>query len=164
MKIFALFFFLFSKTPEVPSDLQSVRMEFQRVAIKESSVNRIYELCGSSAIQPLLSEAYMAAATLCSAKYKFSPISKYQTFHKGSNLLDAAIQKDTNSLEARYLRYAIQKKAPSFLGYTSNLKKDRLYIIKRMPALKTEDQHLYTIIQSFLVQHDPETALLTGKS
>jgi len=164
MKLFALITFLFCRVPVASPELQSVRMEFQRVAVQESSIDKIFVLCASGSIQPLLAEAYIAAATLCSAKYKFSPFSKFEVFNKGSAMLDAAIAKDTLSVEARYLRYAIQKKAPSFLGYSSHLKKDRLYIIRRMPNLKREDVNLYSVIQAFLVQYDPEVARITGKS
>lgn len=145
------------------ADHLCVRNEFQKASIDEASVNKILLICNSKSLQPLLSEVYFAAATLCSAKYKFSPLSKYETFNKGSRLLDAAILKDTTNLEARYLRYAIQKKAPSFLGYDKHLKQDRSFLIRRMPQLKKEDPHLYTLIQYFFVQHDQETARLVGK-
>lgn len=163
MKLFALIFISFFGPPVLPADHHSVRTEFQKVAIHEASVNKILVICNSKSLQPSLSEAYFAAATLCSAKYKFSPLSKFQTFNKGSQLLDAAILKDTTNLEARYLRYAIQKKAPAFLGYDKHLKQDRSFLIRRMPQLKNEDPHLYTLIQSFLIQHDQETARLIGK-
>jgi len=163
MKILALFFIHLFSPPVLPADHHAVRAEFQKVGLQEASVNKILLLCAAKTIHAGTSEAYIAAATLCSAKYKFTPISKYQTFNKGSEMLDAAIKKDTTNLEARYLRYAIQKNAPGFLGYNKQLKYDRLFLIRGMPGLKSEDPHLYTMIQSFLIQHDKETALLINK-
>lgn len=82
MKLFALIFVSFFGPPVLTADHLCVRNEFQKASIDEASVNKILLICNSKSLQPLLSEVYFAAATLCSAKYKFSPLSKYETFNK----------------------------------------------------------------------------------
>ena len=58
-------------------------------------------------------------------------------FKDGHKKLQAAINKDEDNAEYRFLRLMIQENAPGFLGYKDDLKKDSAYIrqsYKKLPA------------------------------
>lgn len=139
---------------DAAGDLQIYRQEYQRIHLSEQAVQKIISLSKSSTLSGTTSEAYAAAAFLCSAKYKSSPIASYQTFNKGKNMLDAAVKKDTCNVDARFLRYTIQLKAPAFLGYTASCKGDRAFLLAKLPQLRTLDPSMYAIVQGFMLVHD----------
>ena len=91
---------------------------------------------------------YKAAATMLMAKYVFSPFSKLNNFKKGKNLLEKAISKDEKNVELRFIRYAIQLNAPSFLNYKDAVKDDKTYLINNYNVL-TDSQLKYNIYQFF---------------
>lgn len=62
---------------------------------------------------------------------------KLSLFKEGHKKLEAAIKKDDENPEYRFLRLMIQEHAPRMLGYKDDLKKDSAYIrqsYKKLPA------------------------------
>ena len=62
---------------------------------------------------------------------------KLNLFKDGHKKLEAAIKKDPDNAEFRFLRLMIQENAPGILGYKDDLKKDSAYIrqsYKKLPA------------------------------
>jgi hypothetical protein len=62
---------------------------------------------------------------------------KLNLFKEGHKQLEAAIAKDSNNAELRFLRLVIQEKAPRILGYKDDLDKDSAYIrqsFKKLPV------------------------------
>lgn len=81
----------------------------------------------SAKSHPLLA-GYKAAATMIMAKHVFNPFSKLSHFNNGKKMLQQAIAVDGQNVELRLLRYSIQKSAPSFLGYRSELAADENFL------------------------------------
>ena len=100
---------------------------------------------------------YKAAATMLMAKYVFSPFTKLNNFKKGKTLLEKAISKDHKNVELRFIRYAIQLNAPSFLNYKENVKDDKVYLIDNYSSLK--DMQLKNSIYQFFKNN----STLTGE-
>lgn len=71
---------------------------------------------------------YLGAYQTAYANHVFSPFSKLKTFKQGKSNIQAAISKDKNDVELRYIRLSIQKNAPSFLGYNDNINEDVNFI------------------------------------
>lgn len=154
--MFKVLFFLLLVRGDLPksSELQLYRSEYQRIHLSEEAVSVILKTAGNTTLTGTSAQAYAAAAVLCSAKYKPSPIAALQEFNKGKRLLELAISKDTSNVDARFLRYTIQLKAPSFLAYTSNCNADRNYLLSKLPQLRRDDPQMFAIIQSFMIVHD----------
>jgi len=53
-----------------------------------------------------------------------------KTFNSGKQNIDAALGLDPENVEIRFIRLSVQKNAPSFLGYNSNIKEDSDFIKK----------------------------------
>lgn len=100
---------------------------------------------------------YKAAATMLMAKYVFSPFSKLNNFKKGKNLLEKAISKDEKNVELRFIRYAIQLNAPSFLNYKEAVKDDKTYLITNYNGLKD------TQLKNNIYQFFKSNSTLTGE-
>ena len=90
---------------------------------------------------------YKAAATMLMAKYVFSPFSKLNNFKKGKTLLEKAIDKDQKNIELRFIRYAIQLNAPSFLNYKNAINTDKVFLMDSYAHIK--DHQLKNNIISF---------------
>ena len=78
----------------------------------------------------------------------FNPYKKYAYFEQGKIKLEALLNKYPDEVELRFIRYMIQTNIPSFLGYKSALKTDRLFLVTQVTAIK--DQDLKTRITAYL--------------
>ena len=77
-----------------------------------------------------VSLAYLGAFQTIWANHVINPLSKYNTFVKGKKNIEKAVKSSPNNIEIRFLRYSVQKNAPSFLGYNDNITEDLNYIKK----------------------------------
>ncbi len=82
---------------------------------------------------------YKACATMMNANYVTNPISKWSHFTEGKTLLEKAINADKTNIELRFLRFAAQSNAPSFLNYNTSINDDKKYLLKEMVNVKDED-------------------------
>ena len=65
-------------------------------------------------------------------------MSKLTTFKKGKKNIELAISKEPENVEIRYIRFSVQKNAPSFLGYNNNLKEDRDFLVKNKKNINSD--------------------------
>lgn len=73
-------------------------------------------------------KAYHASLIMKEAKFAISPFTKLERFNKGKELLESVIALNKNNTEYRFLRLMVQEKAPSMLGYDTNIKQDSQFI------------------------------------
>lgn len=76
-----------------------------------------------------IAKAYHAVAFMINSQFKVNPISKWNSFKYGKNKLEELIAIDNSNLEIRFLRYCIQKKAPSFLNYKDKIEEDERFLL-----------------------------------
>lgn len=82
---------------------------------------------------------YKGVSMMIAAKYGSNPFAKLKRFNAGKALMDGAIARDNDNVEMRYLRYAIQKSAPEFLGYYKNLSADEYFLNSRLSTIKDNE-------------------------
>jgi hypothetical protein len=72
-------------------------------------------------------------------------------------MLANAIKMDSNNAELRLLRLAAQTKAPSFLGYHQDIKRDKRFLKHRLPHIKNAPRKKFIIerIKELNLFHDP---------
>ncbi len=130
------FFFLAADGQDVPT----IRKNYLKaVSDKEICREMIHSLEKKNAEG--LQLAYYGAFQALWAKHSSNPLEKLSTFKKGRNNIDRAVKQEPQDLEARFLRYSIQKESPGFLGYKSNIKEDRAMLSRNInnvndPVLK----------------------------
>jgi hypothetical protein len=71
---------------------------------------------------------YLGGLQTIWANHVFNPINKLKTFKEGKINIEKAIKLDPDNVELRFIRLSIQKNAPSFLGYNSNINSDKEFI------------------------------------
>ena len=71
---------------------------------------------------------YLGGLQTIWANHVFNPINKLKTFKEGKNKIEKAIKLDPENVELRFIRLSIQKNAPLFLGYNSNINSDKEFI------------------------------------
>jgi hypothetical protein len=86
-----------------------------------------------------LEKAYKGTLYMLQADRAYFPWMKYKHFRSGAGLLDEACEQDPKNLEVRYLRFASQTNAPSFLGYDEYLNVDKQVLFLGLPKLNDQD-------------------------
>lgn len=99
---------------------------FERAVINNLSCDSLVNFCSKE--ENLKKKAYLGAGLVLKAKHNNSPFSKLSFFKKGKRILNDAINKNSNFVEFRWLRYCLQKNAPKFLNYNNNIFEDSLFI------------------------------------
>jgi hypothetical protein len=99
-------------------------------------------------------KAYTGALLMKKANFEKIPRTKLEIFKSGHKLLEAEISKNPESTEFRFLRIAIQERAPSFLNYNKNLQEDKKNIISGFKKLDA-------FLQDYILQYCNQSTILT---
>ena len=138
--------------------LNEVRTLYQRSASEKKSCAKLVTLLQSynETINPSLA-GYKACATMMMAKYVLNPIKKLSNFIDGRKLLEKCIKADNKNIELRFLRFTVQNKSPSFLGYKSSIAADKTFLINSVSMIK--DIQLKQFVLSFLMTSEYLTSV-----
>lgn len=153
MKIALIGLVLFSSIPgfifPTPED---VRPMYHKAASDEKACKELIKILAPfTEHNNALLSGYKGSATMMMAKYVFNPVTKLSYFNKGKNILEKAISKEKNNVELRFLRYGVQLSIPFFLGYKSDLKTDKEFLLTSLQ--KMDDTELKILIIDFLKEH-----------
>lgn len=128
---------LFFMTSFNTTGLDEVRVVYKKVlsdrALFEKMITELSETKNNSATYL----GYLGGFQTSWANHVFSPISKLNTFKEGKKNIEKAIKKEPENVELRFIRLSVQKNAPSFLGYKSNVKEDTDFIKKNRNQIKS---------------------------
>lgn len=135
----------FSNDPSI----SAVRLLYRQAATEEHACRELLNILETynTGNDPLLA-GYKASALMLMAKHVFNPLNKWSYFCKGKKMLDAAIDADKNNVELRFLRFAVQTSAPSFLGYCYAVQRDKAFLLSAVHQIN--DTSLKEWIISFL--------------
>ena len=82
---------------------------------------------------------YNAVANFVQSKHSWNPYTKLEHFNAGKEQLEYAIIQEGENIELRFLRLSIQENLPSFLGYNSQIKADRSFLVDHLDQILDED-------------------------
>ncbi len=159
MKLMVSLILLFAiqKAKSQEPQLTDLRNLYHKAAASEQAFNdltaSLSSVNGKSA--PIL-VCYKGAAQMIAAKYQINPFSKLNSFNKGKKMIEAAITRNPNCIEMRFLRLSIQKNLPSFLGYNNNIVGDKNFLIKTVNT--SIDVDLKERVINYLVAQKYSTA------
>lgn len=130
-------------------EMKEVREMYFFAAKDEEKCLEMISLLSSQKENNSLLWGYLASAEMLMAKHAFNPFTKMDYFKKGRAKLDEAIAKDPENMELRALRLAVQKNAPSFLNYSSDMEEDKTLIIKKWQTTSDAPlkKHLISLMQ-----------------
>jgi hypothetical protein len=120
------------------SDLNEVRASYSKAVLDKKLCKKMIEELELSKEKSVIALAYLGAYQTIWANHVFNPLSKLATFKKGKNNIESAISKEPENVEIRYIRFSVQKNAPSFLRYNSHLKEDRDFLVKNKKNINSD--------------------------
>lgn len=151
-----LFFLLAIPLWSFSSTLGDFRTLFHSATSNAENTRNLVRQCQTvNSESRAIDQGYKGAALMLSAQYESSAWTKLNAFNKGKEWLEQAINKDPKSLELRYLRFTFQCEAPFFLGYNSDLDKDKAFILAVAPTCSDAD--LKMRIMKFMLASDELT-------
>lgn len=156
MKILSLLFvLLFTATNNY--ELPVIRQKYVNAATSQVSADTFHESFESvsASHDNTTLVAYKAASIVLLAKYEDGVFAKMRFFNQGKKLLEATIKKAPDNYEARLIRLNIQDNVPWITGYTSNIKEDKVFLIKHF-SRQPEDLKAFT--QKYVLQCDAFSA------
>jgi len=111
--------------------LRETRNLFFQAAVDKSQVAALITILNEQQ-QPLSArlQGYKGAATAMDAENYVMPYRKYKQFTKGRKMLEAAIIKNPDNAELRFLRFQIQVHSPAFLGYQDQTEQDKKVVME----------------------------------
>lgn len=148
MILLILFFLNSHAVSDLPS-ISEVRTLYQKAATSKSNCEELLNrLASCNKNTHTLYYGYKGSATMMMAQYVSNPFTKLSYFKRGKKMLEAAIATDKNNIELRFLRLAVQQKAPAFLGYKHSIDADKTFLLNAVPAIT--DQTLKNTIIEYL--------------
>ena len=80
--------------------------------------------------------AYQAAALALQAQEEWNPLEKYSYLKKFKRLISKAIERDSNEIEIRFLRFGIEHHIPPFFGFSTDMEDDKAAIIRTVSKIE----------------------------
>lgn len=110
------------------TSLDEIRANYTKVVSDKELCHKMISDLQKTRGKSGVHQAYLGGLQTIWASHVFSPISKLNTFKEGKKNIEQAIENEPKNVELRFIRLSVQKNAPSFLGYKSNIKEDTTFI------------------------------------
>jgi len=122
--LFSLSFFIATS-----QSLEKVRKEFHKAVLDPVQSRAFYKYMQHLENSNTTIQAYSAVSEAMLAQVLWNPFSKLSRVIKYDNLMDKIIENDSENIEIRFLRLAIEYNLPAFLGMSDHIEED-IEIIK----------------------------------
>ncbi len=118
----------------------------------------LYDKIVNSGFKTATITAYQAAAKALIAKYSWNPVSKFNSLKNVERLLADAVNRESDNLEIRFIRFYIENSIPYYLGYSKNMKEDCDILLSNIDQLSRLDldKGISDYILSYLSSVKPE--------
>ncbi len=134
-KIFLLFVCLFyTLLLHANGSIELARKEFKKAAFNDKVTNEVYQVLVSSKTQDPLTQAYVAYYTALKARHVTSPYEKITYVRSFDQAIKKAVALAPDNFEIRFLRFSVQDKLPTYLGYSKELAVDKKIIMQKIQS------------------------------
>jgi hypothetical protein len=130
---------LLSATLNREVELVNLRRHYEKAVNNQYVANELLKRLEQMPPATPLYVGYTGAVNMILAKFLNNPINKLESFNKGKYMLERAIKESPDDLELRFLRYTVQSNTPIFLGYSNNLKSDKVFLLLHVDDAKDKD-------------------------
>ena len=138
-KIFLLFVCLFyTLLLHANGSIELARKEFKKAAFNDKVNNEVYQVLVSSKVQDPLTQAYVAYFTALKARHVTSPYEKITYVRSFDKAIKKAVALAPDNFEIRFLRFSVQDKLPSYLGFSKELVVDKKIILQQIQSHKVD--------------------------
>ncbi|MCA6364999.1 MAG: hypothetical protein IM638_18355 [Bacteroidetes bacterium] len=133
--------------------LLQVRNRFENASKGETLCESLLGMVRGHTVESnAVMHGYLGAGETIHAQFSANPYTKLSRFNSGKAKLEAAVTKQPQLMELRYLRFTVQCGAPSFLGYNTQLAADKKFLLEGLSQLSADDYDLYCRIAKYLEQ------------
>ncbi len=135
---------------EFPSQSE-VRLSYIKAACEKESIKKLILLLQAyNENNNALLAGYKACAKIIMANHVLNLFIKYSNFSEGNYWIEKCIENHKENVELRSLRFTVQTKSQSFLGYNNLIQQDKLFLLHSISKLN--DLQLKEGIISFMVK------------
>lgn len=140
--VFSLVVLLFNLTSDCTT-MTDLRKQFHTIKTQEDLKEFITATKDSKC--PKVTP-YIASCTMKKAEYTIWPFKKLAYFNEGKKALELYIEQNPKDIEARYVRFLVQRNTPTFLGYTTRIAGDKKFIIDHISTANLPEEYKSTIL------------------
>ena len=112
--------------------LDSVRMGFYNAVQDNKQAEPLLQQIKKVKPKSALITVYSGATCAIMAKNKWNPFSAVKLLKKSNDEMNKAVKQSPTNLEVRFIRFAVQKNIPHYLGFSENIEEDKTYLIKHI--------------------------------
>lgn len=144
-------------------DLDTVRDAYKEAAKDKTKVDSFDKLLSKVTKQSSVElVAYKGAAIALKAKYAKTIKEKKSGFIDGVTYVEAAIEKEPNNIETRFIRLSIQENTPKLLKYKDDIEEDKFILLKQYQNISSKNLKNHVkdyILESKLFSEEEKNAL-----
>lgn len=118
-------------------NLETYRSNYSKAATSKTVCEQMMATLKNTTTLSSIERAYLGRFQTIYAKHVINPINKLKTFKQGKKNIEEAVEKAPDQIEIRFIRLSVQKNAPVFLGYKSNINEDRAFIRKNIDKVNS---------------------------
>ncbi|MFP4470344.1 MAG: hypothetical protein ACLFPE_06655, partial [Bacteroidales bacterium] len=115
-------------------EIDEIRRMFFTMDREQCGTLLLFRAIESDSYSDPLLQAYAGATEAASAECVDGAFNKLESFSRGKNNLEDAVERDPQNPEIRFLRFATQVNLPNFITY-DNIRDDKTLILNRLPQL-----------------------------
>ena len=87
--------------------------------------------------------AYKGASIAMKGRFEKGAKQKTTIFKEGISLVEAALLKEPNNMEIRFIRLSIQQNSPKVLKYKKNIDEDKNFVLSNYESIETNTLRNY---------------------
>lgn len=144
--------------PSSAQSLEEVRKQFHQAVLDPEKIGSYHDFIieVQDTFPALL--AYQAAAEAMIAQTLWNPLGKFAQVSRYEKMIEDAIYRDSDNLEIRFLRFAIEYHLPRILMMSKHLEEDRDFIIENLWRCK--EMNIDPSFERYITYFMNETGML----
>lgn len=144
-------FFLTVITGFAQTDLDRIRQDFWTMNGDSCNAEALFESIKNDVYTSAILQAYAGSLEAAAAQCVKGGFTKLEYFSRGKKNLEAAIEREPQNPEIRFLRFVTQANAPNFLEY-DNIREDKKMILEKLSeCIKETDRRFWGRAIQFMI-------------
>jgi hypothetical protein len=154
--IIGILFFIVGITNLVQADVPGPKVIRKQLLValeNKKLTDSLFNILSAEPNKSALNICYLGVVEALKAKHAWNPYYKVKYLNDAEKTLQAAVNRDPDNMEIRFMRFSIEHNVPGFLGYTKHLVADREAMIKLLDRkhYTTADHEVVVTIVKFLI-------------
>ncbi|MDN5213817.1 hypothetical protein QQ020_17215 [Fulvivirgaceae bacterium BMA12] len=118
---------------------QDIRAAFFEATLDLDKATALFDKINMISNPSPIMLAYRGVLEAILVKTKWSPFAKFALLNKSRESFTKAVSENSNDLEIRFLRFAVEHNTPDVLGYSQNLAADKDFIMENLDYFERDE-------------------------